>query len=241
MQVINDGFSLTANDRICSWLPIYHDMGLSALFLNPLRGMRIYLLSPMDVLQQPLCWLQAISDYQLTGSGGPNFIYQHCINRIKPEEKQQLDLSSWTLAYNGAEPVSRHTLNAFADAFASCGFNANALTPCYGMAETTLMVSSNPRVNHFDAIVSETDSDIRPGVSSGISSGKVRNWKAKSSTPTHGNCAPTPKPGKSGCVVPASPAVTGNSTTLLKKCFTPKFNPVSLHNQTTQNTCAQAI
>ena len=172
MQVINDGFSLTANDRVCSWLPIYHDMGLIGSVLKPFdAGMRIYLLSPMDVLQQPLRWLQAISDYQLTASGGPNFIYQHCINRIKPEQKQQLDLSRWTLAYNGAEPVSRHTLNAFADAFASCGFNANALTPCYGMAETTLMVSSNPRVNHFDAIVSETDSDIRPGISSGVSSG----------------------------------------------------------------------
>jgi len=174
MQVIGDGFSISAQEKACSWLPIYHDMGLIGSILKPFdAGMTMYLLSPMDVLQKPLRWLQAISDYQLTASGGPNFIYQHCINRIKPEEKQQLDLSSWTLAYNGAEPISRHTLNAFANAFASCGFNANALTPCYGMAETTLMVSSNPRANHFDAIASETGSDISPGVSSGISSGKV--------------------------------------------------------------------
>jgi len=172
MQVIGDGFSISAQEKACSWLPIYHDMGLIGSILKPFdAGMTMYLLSPMDVLQKPLRWLQAISDYQLTGSGGPNFIYQHCINRIKPEEKQQLDLSSWTLAYNGAEPVSRHTLNAFANAFASCGFNANALTPCYGMAETTLMVSSNPRDNHFDAIASETGSDISSGVSFGISFG----------------------------------------------------------------------
>ncbi|PCK05858.1 MAG: hypothetical protein COA42_17895, partial [Alteromonadaceae bacterium] len=153
LGVISDGFSLTPQDRGASWLPIYHDMGLIGSILEPFnKGLSIYLMSPLDVLQKPLRWLKAISDFKVTASGGPNFIYEHCINRIKEDEKVGLDLSSWELAFNGAEPISRDTLERFSRAFESCGFNPSAHTPCYGMAETTLMVSSCTRNKHFSYI-----------------------------------------------------------------------------------------
>ncbi|MCE2029781.1 AMP-binding protein [Sessilibacter corallicola] len=169
LKVIADGFSLQKADVGASWLPIYHDMGLIGSVLEPFEmGVSIYLMSPLDVLQKPIRWLQTISDYKVTASGGPNFIYEHCINRIKPEELEGLDLSSWKLAFNGAEPINAGTLKRFAETFAPCGFNAEAMTPCYGMAETTLMVSSCVRAQEFNAIQSQDSLNKSSLVSSGL-------------------------------------------------------------------------
>lgn len=143
LEVIAHGFSLDSSCIGASWLPIYHDMGLVGSVLQPFNmSITNYLLSPIDVLQKPVRWLQAISDYGITLSGGPNFIFEHCVNRIRDDELKNLDLSSWTLAFNGSEPIHDDTLTRFSQKFASCGFNASAHMPCYGMAETTLMVSS---------------------------------------------------------------------------------------------------
>jgi len=124
------------------WLPSYHDMGLIGGILQPLYiGQPNVLMSPMSFLQRPLRWLQAISRYRCTISGGPNFAYDLCVRKITAEQRATLDLSRWQLAFNGAEPVRADTLDRFARMFEPCGFRREAFYPCYGMAEATLIVS----------------------------------------------------------------------------------------------------
>lgn len=138
------------------WLPSYHDMGLIGGILQPLYvGRPNILMSPMAFLQKPLRWLQAISRFGGTTSGGPNFAYDLCVRTIPPEERAKLDLSSWRLAFNGAEPVREDTLQRFIEAFEPCGFRPEAFYPCYGLAEATLFVSGGyvtdePVVRWFD-------------------------------------------------------------------------------------------
>ncbi|MBH8571736.1 amino acid adenylation domain-containing protein [Nostocaceae cyanobacterium CENA369] len=128
--------------KFVTWLPMYHDMGLIGGILQPLYGgFPCIIMPPTSFLQRPYRWLQAISQYKGTTSGGPNFAYELCAQKITPEQKQTLDLSSWSVAFNGAEPIRHDTLERFAAAFAECGFRKEAFYPCYGMAETTLMVS----------------------------------------------------------------------------------------------------
>ncbi|MEH1775243.1 amino acid adenylation domain-containing protein [Nostoc sp.] len=128
--------------KFVTWLPMYHDMGLIGGILQPLYGgFPCIIMPPTSFLQRPYRWLQAISHYKGTTSGGPNFAYELCTQKITPEQKETLDLSSWSVAFNGAEPIRYDTLERFAAAFADCGFRKEAFYPCYGMAETTLMVS----------------------------------------------------------------------------------------------------
>ena len=125
-----------------SWLPVYHDMGLIGGILQPLYGgFPCILMPPAAFLQRPYRWLQTISQYRGTTSGAPNFAYELCIEKISAEQRQSLDLSCWRVAFNGAESVRSQTLERFAAEFADCGFRREAFYPCYGMAETTLMVS----------------------------------------------------------------------------------------------------
>ncbi|MBW4447044.1 MAG: amino acid adenylation domain-containing protein [Spirirestis rafaelensis WJT71-NPBG6] len=132
----------SAESKFVTWLPMYHDMGLIGGILQPLYGgFPCIIMPPASFLQRPYRWLQAISKYQGTTSGGPNFAYDLCVQKITPEQKATLDLSSWSVAFNGAEPIRHDTLERFAAAFAECGFRKEAFYPCYGMAETTLMVS----------------------------------------------------------------------------------------------------
>ncbi|HEY3570041.1 MAG TPA: amino acid adenylation domain-containing protein, partial [Thermoanaerobaculia bacterium] len=139
---IQHGFRQSAESVIVSWLPIYHDMGLIGALLQPLYvGGRCYLMAPASFLLQPSRWLRAISRYRATTSGGPNFAYELCIDRTTPEQREALDLSSWEVAFNGAEPVRGATLARFAEAFAPSGFRAEAFHPCYGLAEATLLVA----------------------------------------------------------------------------------------------------
>lgn len=132
----------SAESKFVTWLPMYHDMGLIGGILQPLYGGFPCIIMPSaSFLQRPYRWLQAISQYQGTTSGGPNFAYDLCVQKITPEQKETLDLSSWSVAFNGAEPIRHDTLERFAEAFAECGFRKEAFYPCYGMAETTLMIS----------------------------------------------------------------------------------------------------
>ncbi|MDJ0796946.1 MAG: fatty acyl-AMP ligase [Calothrix sp. MO_167.B12] len=140
--VIHKCFQDTSNSLGVSWLPPYHDMGLIGGILQPLYvGAPMILMPPVVFLQKPIRWLQAISRYKATTSGGPNFAYELCVNKIKPEQLESLDLSSWEVAFTGAEPVRAQTLERFAQTFADCGFRKEVFYPCYGMAETTLIVS----------------------------------------------------------------------------------------------------
>jgi natural product biosynthesis luciferase-like monooxygenase protein len=137
-----DAFEYDRTSHCVSWLPIYHDMGLIGGVLQPLfGGFPCTLLSPVSFLQRPARWLQAISEYRATISGGPNFAYDLCVQKISNDEKAALDLSSWSVAFNGSEPVRKRTLEAFALAFAASGFRREALYPCYGLAEATLFVA----------------------------------------------------------------------------------------------------
>jgi acyl-CoA synthetase (AMP-forming)/AMP-acid ligase II len=103
------------------------------------------LMSPVDFLQRPLRWLQTISQTQAAISGGPNFAFDLCVDKITPEERATLDLSSWRLAFSGAEPIRAETLDRFSAAFAPCGFQRDAFYPCYGLAEGTLIVSGGAK------------------------------------------------------------------------------------------------
>jgi 8-amino-7-oxononanoate synthase len=138
------------------WLPTYHDMGLVGGVLEPmLAGVTSVLMAPATFLQRPISWLAAISKYRATISGGPNFAYDLCVRRITDEQRATLDLSCWTLAFIGAEPIQPETLERFAAAFAPCGLNSAAFYPCYGLAESTLMVSGaergcGPTIRAFD-------------------------------------------------------------------------------------------
>ena len=142
LSLIQKGFGHNLHSQGVIWLPPYHDMGLIGGILQPLYvGFPVTLMSPILFLQKPLRWLQAISQYQATTSGGPNFAYELCARKITPEQRENLDLSNWEVAFTGAEPVQADTLERFASTFADCGFRKEAFYPCYGMAETTLFVT----------------------------------------------------------------------------------------------------
>ncbi len=139
---ISRAFEIASDAVSVMWLPVFHDMGLTNGIIQPLYGGRqCVLMPPQSFLQRPARWLQAISKYEATISGGPNFSYEMCSRKVTPEQREGLDLSSWKLAYNGAEPVRADTLKRFAETFASCGFRASSFYPCYGLAEATLLVS----------------------------------------------------------------------------------------------------
>jgi acyl-CoA synthetase (AMP-forming)/AMP-acid ligase II/acyl carrier protein len=127
---------------VVGWLPQYHDMGLIGNILQPFYlGGQSILFSPFDFLKKPLNWLTTISKYRAHTSGGPNFAYELCTRKVSAEDKKILDLSSWRVAYNGAEPIRSSTLENFSNYFAECGFQKSAFFPCYGLAEGTLMVT----------------------------------------------------------------------------------------------------
>ena len=141
-QIICHGFRPGRDGRGFCWLPTYHDMGLVGSVLEPtFVGLQAIFMSPMSFLQRPQRWLECITRYRITMSGGPNFAYDLCTEKITDEDLKTLDLSSWQVAYNGAEPVRAETLRKFTQRFAQVGFREEAFYPCYGMAETTLIVT----------------------------------------------------------------------------------------------------
>jgi len=140
--LIHKSFEHTPNSKGVVWLPPYHDMGLIGGVLQPLYGgFPVVLMSPLAFLKKPLRWLQAISRYKATTSGGPNFAYELLCKRITSEQLSSLDLSSWEVAFTGAEPIRVQTLERFTSYFADCGFRKEAFYPCFGLAETTLITS----------------------------------------------------------------------------------------------------
>jgi acyl-CoA synthetase (AMP-forming)/AMP-acid ligase II/acyl carrier protein len=148
LEVIRHGFGVgeveVTDSSACGvfWLPAYHDMGLIGGILEPLYiGGPSVLMSPASFLQRPHRWLQAISEFHGAVSGAPNFAYELCVNKITPEQRAELDLSCWCIAFCGAEPIRPTTLERFAETFAPCGFRPDAFYPCYGLAESTLLAS----------------------------------------------------------------------------------------------------
>lgn len=182
--LITYGFELTRSGSGVSWLPTYHDMGLvGGVLYNVFFGRPCVLMSPMAFLQKPIRWLRAISRFRATISGGPNFAYDLCTQKVTDDQLEGLDLSSWDVAFNGAEPIRAATLEKFAERFGPVGFRREALYPCYGMAETTLLVTgrdkSRPAVirsfegKALDEHRIEAVADDHPGARKLIGCGRV--------------------------------------------------------------------
>lgn len=149
----NDGASVSV-----SWLPVIHDMGLIEGVLEPLfAGYPAYLMAPAAFLQRPVRWLRAITRYRATNSGGPNFAYDLCVRKVTDAQRAELELGSWRVAYNGAEPIRRDTLAAFHERFHNVGFRWRSFYPVYGLAESTLVVSSGGR--SYEPVFHEADAE----------------------------------------------------------------------------------
>ncbi len=154
--VICAAMKLDERDVMVCWLPLYHDMGLvSGVVLPIYRGFPVTLMSPKLILERPASWLRTVARYGATVSGGPDFAFPLCVDRVKDEELRGIDLSRWRIAFCGSEPINPRSMAQFASRFAAFGFRPESLCPCYGLAEATLMVSSSrsgdgARAVHFD-------------------------------------------------------------------------------------------
>ena len=144
-----------------NWLPPYHDLGLIGGILQTVyRGATLVLMSPTAFLQNPFNWVKAISRYRADTSGGPNFAYDLCVQRSTPEERAALDLSNWSVAAIGSEPINPRTLEQFTEAFGCAGFRRESFYPCYGLAEATVFVTGGlrtdpPVIRYLDAAAIE--------------------------------------------------------------------------------------
>ncbi|MDA9004167.1 AMP-binding protein, partial [bacterium] len=160
---INNAMQNSAESRVLSWLPAFHDMGLIGGLMQPLfSGADVTLMPPHAFLQRPLRWLQHISKLRISHSGGPSFAYEMCVAAATDEDVQNLDLSTWCVAFNGAEPVDARVLDAFAERFKPAGFSPKAYMPCYGLAENTLMVSAAHK-EHIPSILSVDREKLNAG------------------------------------------------------------------------------
>jgi acyl-CoA synthetase (AMP-forming)/AMP-acid ligase II len=138
-----------ANDHHLTWLPPYHDMGLIGAILGSFcAGVPVSFMMPASFLRRPERWLREISSRRCSVSGAPNFAYELCMDKVSDDDLAAFDLSCWTLAYSGAEPVRADTIARFSERFGSCGFQRKSFYPCYGMAETTLFVTGSLVMSH---------------------------------------------------------------------------------------------
>ncbi len=146
-EMIRQAFGNTEHSSAVCWLPLYHDMGLIGGVIQPIYcGGTCTFLAPAAFLQRPALWLETISKTHASVCGGPDFAYDLCARKIPADEREKLDLSSWEVAFTGAERVRAETIERFCQAFGPCGFRREAFFPCYGLAEATLMVSGGPRL-----------------------------------------------------------------------------------------------
>jgi len=151
--LIRQGYGIDDGEVIVSWLPLYHDMGLIGGLLQGIySGVMVVLMSPQYFLERPLRWLDAISRFGGTISGGPDFAYRLCHERIADSKLAGLDLSRWRVAFSGAELIRQDSLDDFAARFAVCGFNPSAYLASYGLAEATLFVSGSRTGQGIDAL-----------------------------------------------------------------------------------------
>ncbi|WP_018275070.1 AMP-binding protein [Teredinibacter turnerae] len=178
LEIIQKTFRLSSDSKLVGWLPMFHDMGLVGNLLSMLYvGGVSYMMSPNIFMQKPLLWLQSITRYKANTSGGPNFAYDLCVEKITEKEQEQLELESWKTAFNGAEVVRPSTIQSFSDKFFKNGFDKKSFLPCYGMAEATLLVSGS----HLDSI--DISSAVQQGSDTPIkihSSGPICDgWNVK--------------------------------------------------------------
>ncbi|UCD43737.1 MAG: AMP-binding protein, partial [Chloroflexota bacterium] len=203
LKIIKHGFQIEGSGMGVFWLPSYHDMGLIGGILEPMYvGEASTLMAPIAFLQRPIRWLKAITRYQGSITGAPNFAYDLCVTKTTSEEREELDLSSLETAFCGAEPIRAKTLERFADTFEPYGFRRDAFYPCYGLAEGTLLVAGGEgpgepvvrlvKKNHLkeDKVVfaNENDSDFQRMVGCG---GSLPDQKIRIVDPeSHLQCKP---------------------------------------------------
>jgi acyl transferase domain-containing protein/acyl-CoA synthetase (AMP-forming)/AMP-acid ligase II/acyl carrier protein len=183
-RMIAESFEHTERLIGLGWLPLHHDMGLIGIVLQTIYlGQQSVLMSPVSFLQRPIRWLQGISKYRVTTSGGPSFAYALCVREAATADLTGLDLSCWDVAFNGAEPVRADVLERFYETFAPFGFRRESFHPCYGMAEASLIVTggvklSLPRIRRVSADALERHhvvpcGDDAPDVKALVSCGRV--------------------------------------------------------------------
>jgi acyl-CoA synthetase (AMP-forming)/AMP-acid ligase II len=157
-EMIKYGFGHDERSTVVGWAPFFHDQGLIGNVLQPLYvGATSILMSPTAFIRWPILWLSAISRYRAHTSGGPNFAYEVCAARAARGNLPELDLSCWQVAFNGAEPIRAETLRRFTDAFAPFGFSDRAHYPCYGLAESTLIVTGSRRQRGARTVDADTE------------------------------------------------------------------------------------
>ncbi len=145
IRAMGKAVAVKPDDCFVSWLPLYHDMGLIGAWLGSLYfAIPLVLMSPLSFLSRPQRWLEAIHRHRGTLSAAPNFAYEYCCSHIDPAQLEGLDLSSWRMAFNGAEPVSARTLHRFQEHFAPFGFRPEAMSPVYGLAENSVGLAFPP-------------------------------------------------------------------------------------------------
>jgi acyl-CoA synthetase (AMP-forming)/AMP-acid ligase II len=211
---IKAGMGLEPGEVGVSWLPPHHDMGLvGMIFATASAGMSCVLMSPLHFIQKPSRWLEAISRYRGNVSGGPNFAYDLCLRKVTAEQCQGIDLSSWRVAFNGAEPVRAATLERFAEKFAALGLRPQALYPCYGLAEATLFVGGSARdrqaaIRTYDVAALQEDRVVPAPAGEGaralVSSGRPWGQEVVIADPETANRCP---PGRIGEIWVTGPNV----------------------------------
>jgi 1-acyl-sn-glycerol-3-phosphate acyltransferase len=145
IRVMGEAIQADSTDVFVSWLPLYHDMGLIGAWLGSLYyACALVLMSPLAFLTRPKRWLWTIHTHRATLSAGPNFAYELCLNKVPDSDLEGLDLSAWRIAFNGAEPVSAHTVRRFCERFQRYGFRREAMTPVYGLAESAVGLAFPP-------------------------------------------------------------------------------------------------
>jgi len=166
--LIRRGFGIGDDDVIVSWLPLYHDMGLIGGLLQPIfSGIPCVLMSPQYFLARPLRWLEAVSRYGGTISGGPDFAYRLCSERVAESALERLDLSRWRVAFSGSEPIRQDSLEHFAGKFAASRFDASSFFACYGLAEATLFVTGGQRGQGIAALPVDGEALARNRIAAG--------------------------------------------------------------------------
>lgn len=176
IRAVRDGLSLTAADTSVNWIPLYHDMGLIDAFLLPLlSGFPSVLIPTFDFMREPVLWLWALHHYRGTLSWAPNFAYTYCATRVPDRDLEGMDLSSWRVAINAAEPVLAPTLEAFSERFSSHGFAPEAMTPAWGLAENVTIATAHPtehppRTETIDRQALANEQIARPAEGDGIQS-----------------------------------------------------------------------
>lgn len=184
-DLMRRGMAFDANSIVASWLPLHHDMGLIGKILTSLYcGVPCYYIAPTAFAKAPVLWLEMISKYRCTISGAPNFAYDLCVRRVGEEDRARLNLESWRVAWNGAEPVRTGTLAEFRRAFAGSGLRLDALRPCYGLAEATLFVTSRGDGLSPESIVLDREA---------LAAGMAREARASGSATTSGVSVGSPR------------------------------------------------